>query len=274
MPGIVLKTSIYKESVMSPVLRIQQKTKYLPFGGLHLGQWGQVVKNSPASAGDTRDAGSIPGSGRSPGGGNGNPLQYSCLGNPKHRGAWWATVQRVAKSQTWLSNWALIHVQEGSGERGNKTTAGGKIIVQRRDRPQTKGINRHQNGAKGSSHVKQGCQGKRCGYRLSEQSPEELKEQPCISLWGSIPGGQKGKDTLTGGGGFFLWFRELQRGQCGWGGRGGADGVGGIMRTGMSQRLCNFLQTLAGFFFFFFWVREEKPLGALSKEETQPDLHF
>ena len=54
-----------------------------------------VVKNLPANAGDSGDAGSIPGSGRSPGGENGNPLHYSCLGNPKDRGAWWAAVQRV-----------------------------------------------------------------------------------------------------------------------------------------------------------------------------------
>ena len=59
-----------------------------------------MVKNPPANAGDTRDAGSIPGLGRSPGGGNGNPLQYSCLGNPMDRGAWQATVLEVAKSQT------------------------------------------------------------------------------------------------------------------------------------------------------------------------------
>ena len=58
-----------------------------------------VVKNSPANAGDKRDAGSILGLGRTPGGGNGNPLQYSCLENPVDRGAWWATVHRVAKSQ-------------------------------------------------------------------------------------------------------------------------------------------------------------------------------
>ena len=49
-----------------------------------------VVKNLPASAGDVRDEGSIPGSGRSPGEGNGNSLQCSCLGNPMDRGAWWA----------------------------------------------------------------------------------------------------------------------------------------------------------------------------------------
>ena len=48
-----------------------------------------VVKNPPANAGDVRDAGSILGSGRSPGGGHGHPLQYSCLENPMDRGAWW-----------------------------------------------------------------------------------------------------------------------------------------------------------------------------------------
>ena len=61
---------------------------------------GAVVKNSPASVGDARDAGSIPGLGSSPGAGNGNLLQYSCLENPMERGAWRATVHRVAKSWT------------------------------------------------------------------------------------------------------------------------------------------------------------------------------
>ena len=54
----------------------------------------QMVKNPPANAGDL---GSLPGLGRSPGEGNGNPLQYSCLENPKDRGAWWATVHGVAR---------------------------------------------------------------------------------------------------------------------------------------------------------------------------------
>ena len=57
-----------------------------------------VVKNPPDKAGNIRDIGSIPGSGRSSGGGHGNPLQYSCLGNPMDREAWWATVDRVAKN--------------------------------------------------------------------------------------------------------------------------------------------------------------------------------
>ena len=59
-----------------------------------------VVKNLPATAGDTGVVGSIPGSGRSPGGGNGNPLQYSYLENPMDREAWQATVQGVTKSWT------------------------------------------------------------------------------------------------------------------------------------------------------------------------------
>ena len=60
-----------------------------------------VIKNSLTNAGGT---GLIPGSGRSPGEGNGNPLQYPCLGNPMDRGAWWATVHGVSKSQILLSD--------------------------------------------------------------------------------------------------------------------------------------------------------------------------
>ena len=60
-----------------------------------------MVKNLPANAGDT---GVIPGSGRAPGGGNGNPLQYSCLEHSMDRGAWQATIHRVAKSQTRLGD--------------------------------------------------------------------------------------------------------------------------------------------------------------------------
>ena len=71
----------------------------------HVAQW---VKNQPANARDETDAGLILGSGRSPGGGNGNPLQDSCLENPMDRGAWRATVHGVTKSQTWLSSWGHV----------------------------------------------------------------------------------------------------------------------------------------------------------------------
>ena len=65
---------------------------------------GTVVKDPPAISGDTRDTGLIPGLRRLPGIGNGNLLQYSCLGNSTDRGAWQATVHRVTKSRTRLSN--------------------------------------------------------------------------------------------------------------------------------------------------------------------------
>ena len=63
----------------------------------------QAAKSPAANAGDAGDAGSVPGAGRCPAEGNGNPPQCSCLGNPSDRGAWWATVHGVAKSQTRLS---------------------------------------------------------------------------------------------------------------------------------------------------------------------------
>ena len=66
-----------------------------------------VVKNLPAITGDIRDMGSIPGLGRFPEEGHGNPLQHSCLENPVDRGAWPATVHRVAQSQTHCSHLAL-----------------------------------------------------------------------------------------------------------------------------------------------------------------------
>jgi len=65
---------------------------------------GAVVKNLPANTGDTRDIHLIPGSGKSLGAGNGNPLQYSCLENPMDRGGRWATVHGVANSESRLSD--------------------------------------------------------------------------------------------------------------------------------------------------------------------------
>ena len=68
-----------------------------------------MVKNPSANAGDIRDVGSIPESGRSPGGGHGNPFQYSCLENPKDRGACWVSIHRVAKSRTQLKLLSCTH---------------------------------------------------------------------------------------------------------------------------------------------------------------------
>ena len=68
-----------------------------------------MLKNPLADAGDSRDAGSIPGLGRSSGVGNGKLLQYPCLENSINRGAWWAIVHGVAKSQTWLSAHVCTH---------------------------------------------------------------------------------------------------------------------------------------------------------------------
>ena len=87
-------------------------TDFLVFTGCSRVQWacglfkgfpsGSVVKISDCNAGEAGDVGSNPESGRAPGGGHGNPLQYSCLENPMDRGAWQSTVQRVTKSQTQL----------------------------------------------------------------------------------------------------------------------------------------------------------------------------
>ena len=74
-----------------------------------------VVKNPPANTGDIRDVGLIPGSETSPGGGNGNQLHYSWLENPMDRGAWRATVHRVAKSQTWLKQHSTHPCGRGQG---------------------------------------------------------------------------------------------------------------------------------------------------------------
>ena len=65
---------------------------------------GSSGKESTCNAGDAGDSGWIPGLGRYPGGGNGNPLQYTCLENLMDRGGWWDTVHGVAKSQIWLSD--------------------------------------------------------------------------------------------------------------------------------------------------------------------------
>ena len=87
------KTDTISLYITNYILHVDKKAKGLP-------KWQLVVKNSPAKARDSGDAGSIPGLERFPGGGYVNRLQYSCLGNPMDRGAWPATVHGVTKSQT------------------------------------------------------------------------------------------------------------------------------------------------------------------------------
>ena len=82
------------------------KGHFLPF----IVQVALMIKNPPANAGSTRDVGSVPGLGRSPGEGHGNPLQYSCLENPMDRGAWWATVHRTEKSQTQMKRFSMCNI--------------------------------------------------------------------------------------------------------------------------------------------------------------------
>ena len=97
----------YKYSLQQSLLRKAALRKVKLFAQDYTGSpGGSEVKASACNAGDL---GSIPWSGRSPGEGNGNPLQYSCLENPMDGGAWWAIVPWVAKSQTRLSNFTLTH---------------------------------------------------------------------------------------------------------------------------------------------------------------------
>ena len=86
-------TNIKKQIISLGNLPLTEKYFFLPT----VMKVALVIRNPPANAGDIRDTGSIFGLGRSPGEGNGNPLQYSCLGNPMDRGAWWATVHGVTK---------------------------------------------------------------------------------------------------------------------------------------------------------------------------------
>ena len=90
--GHVLKYLHLHLNTHTKVQKVMYSSRWRP--------WWLSGKESACKAGD---AGPIPGSGRSPGEGNGNLLQYSCLGNPRVRGAWWATVHAVPKSQTRLS---------------------------------------------------------------------------------------------------------------------------------------------------------------------------
>ena len=88
----------------NPVIRVGKPRPHGEISGRYYSLWAShvalVVKNVPANSGDTGDTGSNPGSGRSPGGRHGNPLQYSCLENSMDRGAWQVIIYRVTESQT------------------------------------------------------------------------------------------------------------------------------------------------------------------------------
>ena len=87
-----------------------------------------MVKNPSANTGDLRDSVSVPGSGRSPGEGHGNPLQYSCLENPMDGGGWWATVHGVARSRSRLSDFTFtFHFHE----MGKETATHSSVLAWR-----------------------------------------------------------------------------------------------------------------------------------------------
>ena len=93
------------------LLCLVTKCVVMPYSCNSRGKVALVVKDLPANTGDIRDKGSIPGSGRCHAGGHENPLQYTCRGNAMDRASWWATVRRVTKSWTRLSNLARTHIQ-------------------------------------------------------------------------------------------------------------------------------------------------------------------
>ena len=95
---LIIQLVICPQAIVNDGICIRTEEHLAP--NMEISRVALVVKNLPANAGHIRDAGSIPGSARSPGGGRGNPLQHSSLGNPMDRGAWWATVHRVTELDT------------------------------------------------------------------------------------------------------------------------------------------------------------------------------
>ena len=107
--------AIYSKMCTRPNNVIIYNMWYIAHSMVQASQVMPVVNNPPANAGDARDKGSVPGLGRSPGRGHGNPLQDSCLENPVDRGAWWATVHRVAEELD------MTQQLNDNNQLGNKT---------------------------------------------------------------------------------------------------------------------------------------------------------
>ena len=105
----IIHTAIHSDfqSPSSPDTIWRNVLYFTHLGSSRVFPGGTSIKNLPANAGDLGDLYSIPGSGRSPGGGHGIPLQYSCLENPVDRGAWQAIVHGVTKSWTWLKQLSI-----------------------------------------------------------------------------------------------------------------------------------------------------------------------
>ena len=116
--------SLRTKWLWNPVIKVGKPRPLGDISSSYYSLWASqvalVVKNLPANSGDTGDTVSMPGSERSPGERNGNPLQCPCLENPMDRGAWQATVHGVAKSQAWLSEHAVSRPLQSSsaGLRG------------------------------------------------------------------------------------------------------------------------------------------------------------
>ena len=112
----IKRTATRSQVPVTPTQHAYQEDKGFPDGS--------VYKESACNARDRGDASLVPGSGRSPGGGNGNPLQYSCLKNPMDGEAWWTTVHGVTMSRTWLSTAHALHEERGDTGCGSILKAG------------------------------------------------------------------------------------------------------------------------------------------------------
>ena len=140
---------------------------------------GSLVKNLPANAGDV---GSISGSGRSPGEGNDNPLEYSCLEDPMARGAWWAAVRGVAESRTRLGDWArtsdraVLWVNDEYGTRGVVSRSGGVCGAKARE-----WAGKAEEGLS-SSELLCSIWLVSCCFPDSCRESEELEQKGCFSL--------------------------------------------------------------------------------------------
>ena len=103
---LLSQVNILWTSLFSSFINFKQRI----YHGVDITHWDFQRYSGKESTCQFRRCKLIPGLGKSPGGGNGNPIQYSCLENPLARGAWWATVHRVSESWTWLSNWTYIYI--------------------------------------------------------------------------------------------------------------------------------------------------------------------